>query len=85
MGKTNSTSLGHEYYEKLYEVLLRLADKGISNTPQSWDLYREVQRFWDQDMRPPAGVTKEWVDCTTTNSVDGANNGLECWCSRPTD
>lgn len=29
--------------------------------------------------------TKEWVDCTTTNYVDGAKNGLECWCSRPTD
>lgn len=39
-----------------------LADKGIPETPQSWDLYKEVQRFWDQGMRPPAGVTVMFSD-----------------------
>lgn len=39
-----------------------LAEKGIPNTPQSWDLYKEVQRFWDQGMRPPAGVTVMFSD-----------------------
>lgn len=39
-----------------------LVEKGIPNTPQSWDLYKEVQRFWDQGMRPPAGVTVMFSD-----------------------
>ena len=39
-----------------------LADQGIPNTPQSWDLYKEVQRFWDDGMRPPPGVTVMFSD-----------------------
>lgn len=39
-----------------------LSDKGIGTAPQSWDLYKEVERFWEEGMRPPAGVTVVFSD-----------------------
>lgn len=39
-----------------------LAAHGIPNTPQSWDLYKEVQRYWEEGMRPPPGVTVMFSD-----------------------
>ncbi|MFL6119706.1 glycosyl hydrolase 115 family protein [Actinophytocola sp.] len=39
-----------------------LADKGMSDVPQVWTLYKEVQRYWDKGLRAPDDVTVVFTD-----------------------
>ncbi|WP_367129644.1 glycosyl hydrolase 115 family protein [Saccharothrix sp. HUAS TT1] len=39
-----------------------LAREGLSGVPQVQTLYKEVQRYWDQGLRPPADVTVVFCD-----------------------
>ncbi|HMA96431.1 MAG TPA: glycosyl hydrolase 115 family protein, partial [Polyangiaceae bacterium] len=85
VGKTNPTSLGHEYYEKLYEVLLRLranylwsAEWGKSlwiDDPQSAplaDAYGVV--LGSPHDAPMQTSTHEWGWFAQNYGLDTANN-----------
>ena len=39
-----------------------LADHGMSDVPQVWTLYKEVQRYWDKGLRAPDDVTVVFTD-----------------------
>lgn len=39
-----------------------LADQGMSEAPQVWTLYKEVQRYWDKGLRAPDDVTVVFTD-----------------------
>jgi Glycosyl hydrolase family 115/Gylcosyl hydrolase family 115 C-terminal domain len=39
-----------------------LADQGMSDAPQVWTLYKEVQRYWDKGLRAPDDVTVVFTD-----------------------
>jgi hypothetical protein len=39
-----------------------LADQGMSDVPQVWTLYKEVQRYWDKGLRAPDDVTVVFTD-----------------------
>lgn len=39
-----------------------LAEQGMSDVPQVWTLYKEVQRYWDKGLRAPDDVTVVFTD-----------------------
>lgn len=39
-----------------------LADHGMTDVPQVWTLYKEVQRYWDKGLRAPDDVTVVFTD-----------------------
>lgn len=39
-----------------------LKDQGMDDQPKVWTLYKEVQRYWDEGLRPPSDVTVNFTD-----------------------
>ena len=39
-----------------------LKDEGMDDRPKVWTLYKEVQRYWDEGLRPPSDVTVNFTD-----------------------
>ena len=44
------------------QILGQVTGKDPSRTPQVWTLYKEVQRYWDEGLRPPDDVTVVFTD-----------------------
>ena len=44
------------------EIIARVTGKDPAQTPQVWTLYKEVQRYWNEGMRPPDDVTVVFAD-----------------------
>ncbi|MFI7633028.1 glycosyl hydrolase 115 family protein [Nonomuraea sp. NPDC049400] len=44
------------------EILARESGEGLESIPQVQTLYKEVQRYWDQGLRPPDDVTVVFCD-----------------------
>jgi hypothetical protein len=43
-------------------IIVHETGKPADRTPQVWTLYKEVQRYWDEGMRPPKDVTVVFTD-----------------------
>ncbi len=44
------------------QILTEEAGRPVTQVPQVWTLYKEVQRYWDQGLRPPDDVTVLFTD-----------------------
>jgi hypothetical protein len=44
------------------QILTEESGKPLTETPQVWTLYKEVQRYWDQGLRAPDDVTVVFTD-----------------------
>ncbi|HEX4816579.1 MAG TPA: glycosyl hydrolase 115 family protein, partial [Nonomuraea sp.] len=54
---------GIELMESIIASQRRILDQeGLSDAPQVFTLYKEVQRYWDRGMRPPDDVTVVFAD-----------------------
>lgn len=44
------------------QILTEEAGRPVTEVPQVWTLYKEVQRYWDKGLRPPDDVTVTFAD-----------------------
>jgi hypothetical protein len=44
------------------EIIAEVTGRDVTETPQVWTLYKEVQRYWDQGMPVPEDVTLVFAD-----------------------
>jgi hypothetical protein len=51
------------------EILREVTGQELSEIPQVWTLYKEVQRYWDQGLRAPDDVTVVFTDDNWGNMV----------------
>ncbi len=54
--------LMEQIYTAEQQILASVTGKDLADIPQSWDLYREVQRYWNNGMRPPGTITVMFCD-----------------------
>lgn len=47
---------------KQQEIIDRTTSGNVASVPQVWTLYKEVQRYWDEGLRPPDDVTVMFTD-----------------------